>query len=261
MDLLSIRIYPYNLASTSARVLSQTLGVVRVRPDGRYRWRSTHKVINWGNPNLPNWYHAGVSDAFLNHPSRVARASSKLHSFDQLDACEVPIPDIAFNLEQAKLILVAGPKWPGLKHAVVCRTLTRANSGRGIVLAETEEQLVPAPLYTRYTPKSLEYRIHVFRDFGVIDAQQKRKASGIEDRDNYIRNHDKGWVFCRENCNPPSDVIVKAMDAVVALQLHFGAVDIGWHKDIGPIVYEVNTAPGLEGQTLTSYVEAFKKYV
>ena len=252
-------LYPYNLKSHSALVLAEALGIKRVRSNGKYRWFPNHRVVNWGNSHIPTWDDSGI----LNHPVYVSRASNKLLTFDQLDACDVPIPDLALNMEQAAQMLANGPKWKGLKHAVVCRTLTRANSGRGIVLAETAEQLVPAPLYTRYTPKSAEYRVHVFRDFGVIDVQQKKRDTHTPEdkRNEYIRNHDAGWVFCRENVSPPDVVLQKALDAVVALQLSFGAVDIGWHKDIGPIVYEVNTAPGLEGQTLTSYVETFKKYL
>ena len=153
------------------------------------------------------------------------------------------------------------PKYPGRKHAILCRTLTRANSGRGIILAETPEQLVPAPLYTRYVPKQDEYRIHVFRELGVIDVQQKRRNSEVssEDRDPYIRNHDAGWVFCREEIHPPQAVLNVAVNSVLALGLDFGAVDIGFHNNIGVCVYEVNTAPGLEGQTLTNYINAFKQ--
>ena len=256
-------LYPYNLGSHSAKVLADALGIKRVRPNGRYRWFPNHRIINWGNSQIPSWWDQAMHSIFLNHPTKVARASNKLHSFDQLDACEIPIPDIALSLEQAAQMLNDGPKWAKLKHAVVCRTLTRANSGRGIVLAETAEQLVSAPLYTRYTPKSAEYRVHVFREFGVVDVQQKKRDTSTpkENRNEYIRNHDAGWVFCREDVSPPEVVLQKAMDAAVALQLSFGAVDIGWHKDIGPIVYEVNTAPGLEGQTLTNYVETFKKYL
>ena len=156
--------------------------------------------------------------------------------------------------------LEAGPKWPGFKHAVLCRTLTRANSGRGIVIAEKPEELVPAPLYTRYVPKQDEYRIHIFRELGIIDVQQKRRDTDVspEDRDPYIRNHDAGWVFCRENVQPPQVVLHAAVDSIFALGLDFGAVDIGFHNNIGPCIYEVNTAPGLEGQTLVNYANAFK---
>ena len=110
-------------------------------------------------------------------------------------------------------------------------------------------------------PKQQEYRVHVFRELGVIDVQQKRRDTSVpeEERNSYIRNHDAGWVFCRENVQPPQAVLNASVDAVLALGLDFGAVDIGFHNNIGPCIYEINTAPGLEGQTLVNYAQAFKR--
>jgi hypothetical protein len=40
------------------------------------------------------------------------------------------------------------------------------------------------------------------------------------------------------------------------LHLDFGAVDVGWNEHHGEAtIYEVNTAPGLEGTTLEKYYE------
>ena len=246
------------MQSTSARALANTLEVKRIRQNGRYRWRPGKKVINWGNSNIANWMVPAAMDYIMNKPANVILASNKLWTFSKLDQAHLPIPDFG-PLEGAKRMLLEGPKYPGLKHAVLCRTLTRANSGRGIVVAETPEQLVSAPLYTRYVPKQVEYRVHVFRDLGIIDVQQKRRRVDGE-HDPYIRNHATGWVFCRENVTPPQVVLNAAMDAVMALGLDFGAVDIGFHNNIGPCIYEVNTAPGLEGQTLSNYATAFKQF-
>ena len=256
-----IVIYPYNLQSTSAKELADVLDVRRVRQNGNYRWRIGDKIINWGNSRVANWMHPTAIEEVWNKPFSVALASHKIYTMDKLTASNIPIPDCTDSLDIAKQILQEGPKYPGLKHAVLCRTLTRANSGRGIVLAETPEQLVPAPLYTRYVPKQQEYRVHVFRELGVIDVQQKRRDTSVpeEERNSYIRNHDAGWVFCRENVQPPQAVLNASVDAVLALGLDFGAVDIGFHNNIGPCIYEINTAPGLEGQTLVNYAQAFKR--
>mgnify|MGYP001573297728 FL=1 len=256
-------VYPYNMQSTSARNLAGVLGVFRIRQNGNYRHRPGKKVVNWGNGHLANWMTPMSMEHIYNKPQNVELASSKLETLQQLSISGIPIPDFTDLPQRAKLWLQSEPKYPGLKHAVLCRTLTRANSGRGIVIATIPEQIVSAPLYTRYVPKQDEYRVHVFREFGVIDVQQKRRDSeiAIEERDPYIRNHDAGWVFCRENVHPPQAVLQAAENAVMALGLDFGAVDIGFHNNIGPCVYEVNTAPGLEGQTLTNYAEAFQKLV
>ena len=153
-------------------------------------------------------------------------------------------------------------KFRGLVNAVLCRTLLRANSGRGIVVAKKPEELVDAPLYTRYTPKTKEFRVHTSAKFGIFDIQEKRKRKESEKSEvPYIRNHDQGWVFCRENVACPDDVKLEAEKAVQALSLDFGAVDIGYHPTYGAFVYEVNTAPGLEGQTCESYSAFFKRFL
>ena len=256
-------VYPYNLSSKSATYLSEALDTRRIRVNGTYRWRPGHRIINWGNSRIANWMSPGVMTHVLNKPVQIGLASNKTCTFSGLQSANVPIPDWTIHKNVAEDWLRGNPKYQGLKHAVLCRTLTRANSGRGIVVAETPEELVPAPLYTRYVPKTHEYRVHVFKEFGVIDVQQKRRSSAIseDERDPYIRNHDAGWVFCREDVHPPQVVLQAAINSVMALGLDFGAVDVGHHPTIGVCVYEVNTAPGLEGQTLVNYAETFKHFL
>jgi glutathione synthase/RimK-type ligase-like ATP-grasp enzyme len=102
--------------------------------------------------------------------------------------------------------------------------------------------------------KKNEYRVHVFKD-AVIDVQQKRKRREA-DVDYRVRNHEGGWVFCRENVDCPADVTREALKAVHALGLNFGAVDVGWNEHYEEAcVYEVNSAPGLEGTTLLIYAD------
>lgn len=246
------------MQSFSARVLADALEIKRVRQHGAFRWRPGRRVINWGNTRIADWMIPMAMEDLLNRPSQVELASNKIETLRKLYLSNISVPYYCTNIENARFELNSGPRYPGLKHAVLCRTLTRANSGRGIVIAETPEQLVPAPLYTRYVPKQQEYRVHVFRELGIIDVQQKKRmVDGVPDP--YIRNHATGWVFCREDIHPPQAVLNTATDAVMALGLDFGAVDIGFHNSIGPCVYEVNTAPGLTGQTLNNYAAAFKQ--
>ena len=252
------------MSSASAIALANALGIKRIRQNGSYRWRPGKKIINWGNNHLANWMlNVPVMGAMWNNPIFIQLASDKKLTFEKLALANLPIPNYTNLIAAAENWLYNPPKYPGLKHAVLSRTLTRANSGRGIVIATKPEELVPAPLYTRYVPKQDEYRVHVFRELGVIDVQQKRRDTSVagEDRDPYIRNHDAGWVFCRDNLLVPQVVLNAATDAVMALGLDFGAVDIGFHNTIGPCIYEVNTAPGLEGQTLVKYAEAFNQLI
>ncbi len=77
-----------------------------------------------------------------------------------------------------------------------------------------------------------------------------------------VRNHDNGWVFCRQDVHPPDEVINQSIEAVRALGLDFGATDVGWNEYYQKAcVFEVNTAPGLEGTTLENYTTFFKNVV
>jgi hypothetical protein len=113
--------------------------------------------------------------------------------------------------------------------------------------------------YTRYYRKNREFRIHVM-DGQVFWRQEKLRIRGAENVDPYIRSHTKGWCFAFNHfhTNPvPPSCDAAAISAVRVLGLDFGAVDIGWHVDNGVVIFEVNTAPGIENTTLAKYVEAF----
>jgi glutathione synthase/RimK-type ligase-like ATP-grasp enzyme len=139
---------------------------------------------------------------------------------------------------------------------VVCRTLLRSSEGRGIVLAETKEQLVQAPLYTKYFKKKREYRVHVFNG-QVIDVQEKRKRKEVEGGDHRIRNLANGYVFCREAVVEPTGLRDLAVCATAALGYSLGAVDIAFNEHHNQlVVFEVNAAPGMQGSTLENYANA-----
>jgi D-alanine-D-alanine ligase-like ATP-grasp enzyme len=77
-----------------------------------------------------------------------------------------------------------------------------------------------------------------------------------------VRNHGNGFNYARVDVQPPEDITRAAVEAVRILGLHFGAVDIGWNeREKRATIYEVNTAPGLEGSTLHDYVGAIRKFV
>ena len=76
-----------------------------------------------------------------------------------------------------------------------------------------------------------------------------------------IRNHANGWVYTRAEILPSEELLSSSIEAVKLLGLNFGAVDIG-HRliDNKLFVFEVNTAPGLEGTTLDKYSKAIYNY-
>jgi len=155
---------------------------------------------------------------------------------------------------------VAGA-WIAAGHCVFCRTLTRASEGRGIVVAETVDQLVDAPVYTKYLKKKREFRVHIFKD-QVVQVVEKRKRSGWDSpRDTRIRNSANGYVFCRDVTDPPAGLRELALKASHVTQSDFKGVDIGYNEKLDQLfVIEVNSAPGIEGSNVTDYVNTILNY-
>lgn len=249
---MSIFIAPHDIYSHGAKALAKALKATRIFPvKSKYRYRPNHIIINWGRSTIP-WYQNGMR--MLNKPGNVARAICKIDTFNALKAGKVSVPEFSTSLTDAQ-------KWINDGHTVFCRTLTRASAGRGIVVAKTLNELVTAPLYVKYKKKKSEFRVAVIGG-QVIDFTQKKRSKDVPQEltngNGLIRNLDNGWVFCRENVNPPNSVITSAIKAIQALGLDFGAVDIIFNeKENQAYVLEINTAMGLEGTSISRYSRAF----
>jgi glutathione synthase/RimK-type ligase-like ATP-grasp enzyme len=189
----------------------------------------------------------------LNKPHAIALASNKLETFREFRSNSfTDVPDWTTNPEEAQ-------HWLDLGLKTYCRRLLSSHSGNGIVICNDGDRLVSAPLYTLHTKHKHEYRVHVFRN-QILDVQQKKKKLGYGNG-NGIRNHSNGWIYARAEVVPPEELLSSSIDAVKLLGLDFGAVDIG-HRLIDNkfFVFEVNTAPGLEGTTLDKYSKAIYNY-
>lgn len=240
---------PYKKYSNSARDLASLLGAYYIKdPDDTRIYDGP--VINWGNSRVGN-----VNNQYINHPRCISISNNKLHAFAQLKEQNVSIPEFTTSIQEAAA-------WVDNGHLVLARQQLGGHSGAGIVLCSTNADLVAAPLYVKYVKKAAEFRVHVA--FGeVIDVQQKRRISNFQgEYSSKIRSHQNGWVYCRENvpdCPTRSDLAVRA---VAGLALDFGAVDIIYNfKQNQYYVLEVNTAPGLEGETLFTYFNTFYSYL
>ena len=243
---MRIRIEPYKRWSGGAKALGERCGILRATPKQVESHGDFEYIINWGNSEKR------FGGEYVNEHTAVAVASDKLKTAEVLGNFGVPQPPYTKDIEVAK-------NWIDDGHSVFCRVLLRGSSGRGIVHATTRDEVVAAPLYTQYVKKVDEFRVHVLGD-RVIDVQQKKKRLEVDnDEVNYqIRNSDNGWVFCRGGVDAPDCVIDASVRAVSALGLDFGAVDVGFNEHRqAATVYEVNTAPGLEGSTLDKYYNAF----
>jgi hypothetical protein len=242
--------------SNGARELAYALGIKQA---GRRVVRKyTGTVINWGSLNLPDRFSGS---RVLNKPEAIELTSDKREFFRHLGSDE----------EAEKLIPrwseYDGPPtdWIAEGKRVVCRRVLAGSGGIGIVIADRDRPLVPAPLYVEYIPKDSEWRVHVFR-MGkgptVVDYQKKARRSDVpsEDANWEIRNLANGFIYKRHDINPPKAVLEVACKAMEHVALDFGACDIIWNERRGKAyLLEINSAPGLEGTTVSKYAEAMKE--
>jgi len=263
-------ILPYNMGSEGAENLALAMKALRIKREGsRYKHRPDNVIINWGCSERPAHI---PEDAFvLNQFDAVALASNKLKAFKEFSDSGVTAPystesiDIAYNLVKEGRVLVA-------------RTILNGHGGKGIVLIDSPDEFVKAPLYTVYVPKKSEYRVHVIGT-RVVDVTRKvlredhPNKGGVNWR---IRNHDNGFIFTRTNknfyngagepsleincCHPK--VKREAVRATQALGLDFGAVDVIWNqKNEAAYVLEVNTAPGISETATDIYAKEIRYIV
>lgn len=244
-----------NRPSDGARNLAEALGIRRIRSDGNYVARRTDTIINWGNSTLPNRL-LGVDT--LNHPLRVHRSSNKLLFFQDMASAGNGAPRVPeWTTDRAVAATWFQRPRPD-NSRVVCRTLLTSHSGRGIIIAQSENDLVAAPLYTRYVKKQAEYRVHILRG-RIIDVQRKIRDPDRTPTDWQVRSHANGFIFVRNDVELPDDAATQSLAAFQASGLDFGAVDIIVDRNEQAYVLEINTAPGLTGTTVTNYADAFRR--
>ena len=246
---MSLKIFPYKIGSLSAKKLARALKVLRV--GHYYNAKRSDTIVNWGSSTPP---HFRWMEQDLNKPHAIALASNKLNTFlEYRSKSFTHVPDWTTNPSEAQ-------HWLDLGLKVYCRTKLSSHSGNGIIICNDSNKIVSAPLYTLHSKHRDEYRVHIFKG-EVLDVQKKKRKLGFTGSSSGIRNHSSGWIYARTDVAIPDMLCPIAIQAVELLGLDFGAVDIG-HKvnDNKFFVFEVNTAPGLEGSTLDKYSKAIYNY-
>lgn len=244
-----LRVYAYGPSNTVKQLVDELNGLLIRREGSKYRYRPHHAVVNWGSSHRPACLQ-GVP--VLNPPEAVAHATSKQATFAVLRGAGLQVPDWTTDRGVAQ-------QW--LQDCkVLGRDLDNGSQGRGITLYPRRGELGNHRFYVKYNKKVREFRVHVFGGQPIF-TQEKLRKRGVEDANKYIRSHGRGWCFVFRHLvdNPvPDETIATGVEAVKALGLDFGAVDVGWHPDTGTTVFEVNTAPGLEESSLAAYTEALR---
>ena len=237
--------------SNGAKALAQQPGFERSITGNRVK--PDDVIINWGSTKNWDWPEA----TRLNHPHAVEVATNKLEAFKQMCWPQHHVNTVEWT-ESPEI----AKQWQTKGYTIVARTKLTGHSGDGIIIVKEDEDIPDAPLYTKYIFKEKEYRVHVVGD-KVIDTQRKIKDPSREVISWKVRSHQNGFIFARNNIVPDHSRDDAAVAAVKSLGLHFGAVDIIqeriYQKDIY-YVLEINTAPGLEGQTVERYAQAFRDW-
>lgn len=259
---MTFRIYPYKPGSKSASALARALGGRVIKHKGStYRWkRERDVIINWGCSSLFTDSLGNVIKPDFNHPQAVRVAGNKKLCFEFLKknlkdtSC---LPPFTSDLSVAE-----GWRKGRKKFSVVCRRKLTGHSGEGITILQVGEDLPKeTPLYVAYIPKKKECRVHLVRGELISYQEKKRRLEIPDDKVDWrVRSHDNGFIFAREGVVPDDRAVSIARSALEALSLDFGAVDLIWNEREDKWYFlEVNTAPGLEGQTVADYAGAFKK--
>lgn len=234
-------------SSNSAKDLSSASGFKR---NLTYKFiKSTDIVVNWGSSKMKPL----PDNTVLNLPASVALAANKLSAFAEWNLVDVKTVDWTSSKS-----VVQG--WLDEGNTVVVRNKLTGHSGEGIIILEKGQEVPDAPLYTKYVFKTKEFRVHICND-QVIDVQQKIRDPEKEPTTWKVRSHENGFMYVRNNVQPSENRDNLAVAAVRSLNLDFGAVDIIEDKKGVFYVLEINTAPGLEGQTLESYQKAFAAWL
>jgi glutathione synthase/RimK-type ligase-like ATP-grasp enzyme len=245
-------------ASNGANELKELMDLKRIKTEGsKFKGESSKFVINWGSTKLPPEV---AKSTVLNRPEAIRLSSNKLSFFKLIQKSKYKDIIPPFTEDKKQVF-----EWLKQGHHVVARTVLNGSGGVGIVVIhknDPEVKVPDAPLYVLYIPKKEEYRVHVVGG-KVVAVQRKTLSSKIDNKKEVnwkIRNLENGFIYQREGINPDKSVLDVALKAMEVTGLDFGGVDIVYgHKDNTAYVLEINTAPGLQGTTVSDYKKAFEE--
>lgn len=200
-------------------------------------------VVRWGSsrpvPGIDKAINSANSIALAAHGSRSLMALSDAG----IPAVQIVVPD-----NNPETYPVVGRKF---YH----------RAGLDIVMCHCFNDVVKSrrAYYTKFVVTDQEFRVHVFNG-KVIKIM--RKVPRVNDPNLQIRTSRHGWGYTRVGLGNYKMGQHIAVEAVKALGLTFGGVDLGLNKETGEYtVFEVNTAPSLNSLSLEIYAEELINYI
>lgn len=236
----------------TGRALARELGIPR-NSYGMGEGRPTRKavregttLIRWGTTTvLP-----GEREKTVNGASAISVSANKIRTFRALEEAGLPVPEWTRDHEVAGTWLREG--------SVVFSREPYGQGGRDIIVHHPNNgsHVSPASFYSRAVDVAREYRLHVVS--GDVIRTQGRYLDHPEDSgDGLVRSHANGWRFRAPSLRLHGGRNLLAIEAVAAVGLDFGAVDLAVLDDGGAVIFEVNAAPGCSPLTLSTYAGSF----
>lgn len=241
-----LRFWTYSMKSTIARTIAHRLGgLVILHQGSQYRYTPGDIIVNWGASEVPSRYPVS-----LNQPEEVSVCCSKIRSYKAFAAQRVPTCEWTTDAAVAR-------SWHTTGHSVYARSRDSGARGQGISVIQPEMDWVACTtnalaagdirFFTKGIKNDREFRIYIVGD-RITSVLEKRQRDGTNPS-NLVRSHGD-WVFARSLRAPiPDELLQTSKEAVKALGLDFGGVDIVLNTEGKPVVLEVNSAPGLAAPT------------
>lgn len=218
----------------ASHVTGSNLGAFLGVPNGRDCDERYDYIVRWGSRRSVRYR---PREDVINSRSSLRGNTNKLQSLRTLEDAGVTVPPFSTNPNDLE--------WPLLGR----ETEHARGSDINLILQQRDVDLTDNDFYVKYIPTKLEYRMHVANG-EVFKVHEKRLRHEAENHP-YIRNHQNGWVFVDPRRREPDhDLAVEALDA---LGLDFGAVDVIRGEDDVEYVLEVNSAPSLDEANLRRY--------
>jgi hypothetical protein len=196
----------------------------------------------------------------LNSMKAIVAASNKREALATMRRAGIKVPHIYTNPadpQPGDEVPVAYPLLGRKDHHVGANDIVLCLQARDVMRAKQ----MGCTHFSRYIPTKAEYRVHVFGD-AIIKTSQKIEIDAAQAIQPWIRNLGAGYTFRQPEVRLTGASRGMAIDAVHALGLTFGAVDLIVGDDDQSYVLEVNTAPGLQTDTsLDAYLEQFKQVI
>lgn len=234
----------------SGRGLATQLGLKPTRNVGKLIRSNNPPVIRYGNSDND----FGKRDTKINAPF-VIKLCANSYRFGLW--CE---EHNYFTPRYRRFHLNKIPEFPFLLRKLHHR------AGKDIIVINNKDDLnkvnrdvLIQRYWVPYIETTFELRVHVI-DGKIARIFKKIKPGALDDGE-FIRTANKDWKYSlRTNTNEKyGKAQALCLKLAKDLGLFFGGIDIAWdNKNKRYIIWEVNTAPGLNSQTLKIYADILR---